>query len=486
MAEFTLATNKTKIICTIGPASCSTETLQKLVPAGMNIARLNFAHGDEASHTRIIADIRRTAASNGDRVAIMGDLPGPKMRLGKFAREPVYLELGQEFVLLSEEIEGDQNRASVNFPGFSGLVNPGDILFVNDGLVRLKVERVEDGQVKCLVLTPGEVRSCKGIHLPGIDLGISAFTAADQAFLEFAADQKLDAVSQSFVQGPDDIAAVREAANKLGYAPFIIAKIERSSAVEQLDAILDLADGIMIARGDLGVEVPLEEIALIQKDIINRSRLAGKPVITATQMLLSMTQNPRPTRAETTDVSNAILDGTDCLMLSEETAMGAYPVEAVEMMARIARITEPHNQMLDSLEALQKTREIDRPSKERLVSLSVYLSVEAINPVVVMAPTISGSTPRLITRFRLPPWIIAITPEESTCQHLQFSYGVHAVQLAERPASWTQYCRDWLEDYDVTDGLVLLSQGTRLGRVDSINQIEVIDLNAPPWETTEW
>ncbi len=485
MAEFALATNKTKIICTIGPASSTPEMLQKLVAAGLNVARLNFAHGDKAAHSRIIADIRKTAAANGRRVAIMGDLPGPKMRLGKFAREPVYLEAGQEFILLSEEVEGDQSKASVSLPGFPGLVKPGDILFVNDGLVRLSVEKVQQDQVTCRVLTPGEVRSCKGIHLPGIDLGISAFTEADRAFLEFAAQQKLDAVSQSFVQGPEDVAAVREAASQIGYAPFIIAKIERASAVEQLDAILDLADGIMVARGDLGVEVPLEEIALIQKEIINRSRLAGKPVITATQMLLSMTQNPRPTRAETTDVSNAILDGTDCLMLSEETAMGAYPVEAVEMMARIARITEPHNQMLNPLEALEKTREVDRPSKERLVSLSVYLSVEAIDPVIVMAPTLSGSTPRLITRFRLPPWIIAITPEESTCQQLQFSYGVQAVKLAERPTSWTQYCRDWLEDYDVTEGLVLLTQGTRLGRVDSVNQIEVIDLTAPPWDTTE-
>ena len=486
MTLIALPPNKTRIVCTIGPASSSPEVLAQLVNAGMNIARLNFAHGDLESHGRVIAEVRKTAAASGKRVAIMGDLPGPKMRLGKFAQEPLDLALGQSFVLHTEDVVGNVHQASVSFSGLPQAVKSGDLFFVNDGFVCLQVEEVIDQQVHCQVVAAGEIRSFKGIHLPGIDLGISAFTEQDHEFLKFAAEQRLDAVSQSFVEGPEDIAAVREAAGSLGYSPFIIAKIERSKAVATIDAILDYADGIMVARGDLGVEIPIEEIALVQKELIRKARLAGKPVITATQMLQSMTEHRRPTRAEATDVSNAILDGTDCIMLSEETAMGAYPVEAVDMMARIAAVVEPHNQMLDPNDALESIRHADKPSKERLVSLSVYLSVEAISPVAVIAPTLSGATPRLITRFRLPPWIIAISPNETTCQVLQFSYGVYPVDLAERPESWTQYVRDWLEQHDVTQGLVLLTQGTRLGRIDSVNQIEVIDLDAPPWDSTEW
>jgi pyruvate kinase len=486
MTHLALPPNKTRIVCTIGPASSSPEVLAQLVGAGMNIARLNFAHGDLASHAQVIADVRKTAAASGKRVAIMGDLPGPKMRLGKFSQEPLNLALGQSFVLHTGEMIGDAQQASVSFSGLPQAVKSGDLFFVNDGFVCLRVEKVVDQQVHCEVVAAGEIRSFKGIHLPGIDLGISAFTEQDHEFLKFAAEQKLDAVSQSFVEGPEDIAAVREAAGNLDYFPFIIAKIERSKAVKRIDSILDFTDGIMVARGDLGVEIPIEEIALVQKELIRKARMAGKPVITATQMLQSMTENRRPTRAEATDVSNAILDGTDCIMLSEETAMGIYPVEAVDMMSRIAVVVEPHSQMLDPGVALESVREADKPSKERLVSLSVYLSVEAIDPVVVIAPTLSGATPRLITRFRLPPWIIAISPDEATCQTLQFSYGVHPVDLAERPASWTQYTRDLLEQAHVTEGLVLLTQGTRLGRIDSVNQIEVIDLNAPPWDSTEW
>ena len=486
MTPFTFPANKTRIVCTIGPASSSPTVLAQLVNAGMNIARLNFAHGDLAGHAQVIADVRKTAAASGKRVAIMADLPGPKMRLGKLAQEPLHLALGQRFVLHSREIVGDAHQASVSFSGLPRAVKSGDLFFVNDGFVCLKVEEVVDQQVHCEVVVAGEISSYKGIHLPGIDLGISAFTAQDHEFLKFAAEQRLDAVSQSFVESPEDIVAIRQAASRLDYYPFVIAKIERSKAVKNIEAILGLADGIMVARGDLGVEIPIEEIALVQKELINKARLAGKPVITATQMLQSMTKNRRPTRAEATDVSNAILDGTDCIMLSEETAMGLYPVEAVDMMARIATVVEPHNQMLDPSVAIEEVRRGDRPSKERLVSLSVYLSVETIDPVVVIAPSLSGATPRLITRFRLPQWIIAISPNETTCQALQFSYGVQAVDLAERPKSWTQYTRDFLEQRGVTKGLVLLTQGTRLGRIDSVNQIEVIDLNAPPWESTEW
>jgi pyruvate kinase len=285
MTEKQLPSKKTKIVCTIGPASESRDTLEGMIQNGMDVARLNFAHGDLDSHRRAIEEIRAAACTVGQRVSIMGDLPGPKMRIGQMAEESVELERGQSFILQTEEVEGDSHRASLSFGGLPEAVTPGDKIFVNDGFIELEVCEVRGQEVRCRVVVGGELRSHKGVNLPGIDLGISAFTEHDRELLRFASEQGLDAISQSFVQEAADVQAVRVAAASLDYAPFIIAKIERSRAVEDLDAILESADGIMVARGDLGVEIPIEEIALAQKHIIRRANLYGKPVITATQML---------------------------------------------------------------------------------------------------------------------------------------------------------------------------------------------------------
>src|SRR5947207_7051140 len=321
--------HKTKIVATIGPASESPEMLARLIRAGMNVARLNFSHGTPSEHAQAIRRLRAAARETGRRVAIMADLPGPKLRLGNIDPEPIQLLPGARFTLTSEDIVGNAQRVSMSFEPLPHVVKPGDRIFLNDGLVQLVVERVSANDVECTVAVGGELRSRKGLNLPGIDLGISAFTGKDRAALEFALGVGVDAVSQSFVHRAADIDAVREAAAKVGQQPFVIAKIERADALAQFDEILAASDGIMVARGDLGVEVPIEEIAYTQKQLIAKANLAGKPVITATQMLESMVSSRLPTRAEATDVANAILDGTDCLMLSGESAVGKFPEESV-------------------------------------------------------------------------------------------------------------------------------------------------------------
>jgi len=333
---------KTKLVCTIGPASESPETLRQLLKAGMNIARLNFSHGDFFWHKATIDNLRLAAEAVGMPVTIMADLPGPKIRIGQLTEEPIELKRGDTFTLTANATIGDRQRVFVNFPRLSSVVKPGDVLFLNDGIIELQVESIEGKDVHCRLIVGGELRSRKGLNLPGIKLGVSAFTQRDRDCLKFALENGVDAVSQSFVETSIDVDAVRKAAEELGQHPFIIAKIERAVALDHIDEILKAADGIMIARGDLGVETPLERIAVVQKQLINKANLAGKPVITATQMLESMVEHYRPTRAEATDVANAILDGTDCVMLSEESAMGRFPVEAVNMLTRIALATEPY------------------------------------------------------------------------------------------------------------------------------------------------
>src|SRR3954468_21357433 len=309
-----LPLHKTKIVATIGPASESPEMLERLIRAGLNVARLNFSHGEFAKHAEVVNRIRAASQATGRRVAIMADLPGPKMRLGKIEPEPIYLDPGEMFTLTNEDVVGNNKRVSMSFEPLPRVVKPDNRLFLNDGLVQLVVKRVEGNDVHCVVAVGGELRSKKGLNLPGIDLGISAFTERDRECLEFAINAGVDAVSQSFVERAKDLEAVRAAAAKIGRVLFIIAKIERSDALEHYDEILAAADGIMVARGDLGVEVPIEEIAYTQKELILKANLAGKPVITATQMLESMVSSRLPTRAEATDVANAILDGTDCVM----------------------------------------------------------------------------------------------------------------------------------------------------------------------------
>jgi pyruvate kinase len=471
-----LPTNKTKIVCTIGPASESPQIMERMIRAGMNVARLNFSHGDFAGHKKVIENLRAASDAVGRRVAVMADLPGPKMRIGQLAQEPIELKPGDPFTLTSEDIIGDAHRVSVSFTHLPQAVRPGDTLYLNDGYIQVQVREVVGTDVVCEVLVGGILRSRKGLNLPGIDLGIRAFTDHDYECLKFALQQGVDAVSQSFVENATDIQAVRKASQDLGYAPFIIAKIERSRARDNLEGILEAADGIMIARGDLGVEIPIERIAVAQKFLMRQANLLGKPVITATQMLESMTTNRRPTRAEATDVANAILDGTDCVMLSGESAMGEYPVESVEMLAKIATAIEPHRPSHHVREVLEGFGRDGDVSLRDLIALSVEAALKRTSPTAVFVPTRSGASARGITRFRLPVWIIGISSQETTCQGLQFSYGVHPVHEPDHPEDWKAYARSWLGSHDVEGELVILTEGPSSKHPEANNRMEIIDL----------
>jgi len=471
-----LTVNKTKIVCTIGPASNSPERMAQLMQAGMNVARINFSHGDFTTHRTVIENLRAAARAANKRLAILADLPGPKIRIGQLAREPIELHTGDDFILTTEEVAGDARRVSVTLTRLPQAVKPGDTLFLNDGFIQLEVAGVAGAEISCRVLAGGELRSRKGLNLPGIDLGISAFTERDSECLMFALEQGVDAVSQSFVESRADIEAVRSAAAAHGHHPFIIAKIERLRALDNIDEILEAADGIMIARGDLGVEIPIEQIAIVQKRIIHQANLLGKPVITATQMLESMTTNRRPTRAESTDVANAILDGTDCVMLSEESAMGSYPVESVSMLAKIAAAVEPHRPACLVREMLSDIDQRGKKSFTDVIALSVERTHEHISPAAVFVPTLTGATARSISRFRLPVWIIAVSSQEQTCQRLQFSYGVYPVHEPDHPDDWNGYIRAWLDNDGVEGTIVILTEGPSAKHPGANNRMEIIDL----------
>lgn len=467
-----LPRNKTKLVCTIGPASDSPQVIREMLLAGMNVARLNFSHGDFDTHAGVIARLREAARDTGRRLAIMADLPGPKIRIGELASERIELLGGDRVILTTDDIVGDARRFSVNFERLPLAVHPDDKVFLNDGLISLKVLQVAGNDVHCEVRAGGELLSRKGLDLPGIDLGISAFTARDRECLEFALAQGVDAVSQSFVASAADVVAVRDAANALGYQPFVIAKVERARAVDQLDEILAAADGLMVARGDLGVELPIAEMAVVQKDLMRAANLAGKPVITATQMLESMTEHRRPTRAEATDVANAILDGTDAVMLSAESAVGRYPVDAVSMLAEIAAATEPHRQQFTFDRRLPKKAQL-----ADLIARSIHDAVSSLNPVAVVVPTRSGSMARHVTRFRLPTWITAFSTSIATCQALQFSYGVNPVEVAADTADWTPFLREWMRSQGVVEGLAVLAQGPSEENPCGNHRMEIVDLS---------
>jgi pyruvate kinase len=470
-----LAGHKTKIVATIGPASESHEMLVRLIHAGLNVARLNFSHGDFAQHGEVLRRIRAAAQETGQRIAIMADLPGPKMRLGKIDPEPIQLVPGARFTLTNEDIVGDAQRVSMSFEPLPRVVKPGHRLFLNDGLVQLVVERVAGHDVECTVAVGGELSSRKGLNLPGIDLGISAFTENDRACLEFALQAGVDAISQSFVECAADIEAVRAAAAKTGHRPFVIAKIERADALAHFDEILATADGVMVARGDLGVEVPIEEIAYTQKQLIAKANLAGKPVITATQMLESMVASRLPTRAEATDVANAILDGTDCVMLSSESAIGKFPEEAVTMLAKIAAFTESHRPgaSLAARREIVQRRRTEMIGGDRM-ALLVEHALETVPCDLLLVPTRAGATARAISRSKPLVWIVAPSENAAACQSLAFSYGVHPVNLVREPGDWREFATRWLRENGIAADRVLLVTGPSPSNPNASHRLELM------------
>ena len=472
----TLLAHKTKIVCTIGPASQSVEVMRQMLQAGMNVARLNFSHGDFAVHGEVIANLRAASQATGQRVCIMADLPGPKMRIGKLAEEPIQLVAGQEFVLTTQQEPGNTARVSVSFLELPQKVKPGDTLYLNDGFIQLEVLSVKSSEVVTRVVVGGELRSKKGLNLPGIKLGISAFTQRDRECLAFVLQQGVEAVSQSFVESAEDIAMVREAAKQLGRSPMIIAKIERAQALVNLNSILEAADGIMIARGDLGVEIPIEEMAVVQKKIMRAANLIGKPVITATHMLESMIESSRPTRAEATDVANAILDGTDCVMLSGESAVGKHPIAAVEMLGKIAAAIEPHRLPSCLSEHVSSNAEAGRASIGDVLAASVQGALEQICAPAVIIPSRSGATARRLARYRLPVWITAVSSDEQLCQQLQFYYGVYPICLAQDPDDWRAFAQEFLRKHNLKGEVVIVTQGPSAKRPQANYAMEVVDL----------
>jgi pyruvate kinase len=396
--------------------------LTRLVYAGMNVARLNFSHGQMSDHAAQIRVIREVSHTLKVPIGILVDLPGPKIRIGKIEPDPVMLKDGSQITLTSRHLIGDQSIVSVSHSSVLKELDKGDLVFLEDGSVRLKVVDIKKGNAICRVIKGGYLWSGKGVNLPGKNLALSALTARDLILLAFALENKADFIGLSFTMSARDVERGQRIIRKMNSQAWIIAKVENRQAVENFSEIVKKADGIMVARGDLGVEMEVEEIPELQKTIIARSNAAGKPVITATQMLESMVTNPTPTRAEVTDIANAIIDGTDAIMLSEETAVGKYPIEALRVMRRVASATErslPYRHILDS------KRKMLRAIVQDSISYSACRVAYELGASCIVANTRTGVTARRVSKFRSPVPIIALTDTESVMDRLSLPWGVY-------------------------------------------------------------
>lgn len=476
-----LPSQKTKIVCTIGPSSSSPEVITELLRQGMNVARLNFAHGDFANHRRTIHAIRKAAAGLNRPCMILGDLPGAKIRVGKLHTEPLMLEKG-EHVLLTTDPAAGAEAIPVLYDKFTDSVTPGGIIYLNDGFIQLQVQDVSGAAARCTVLIGGELLSHKGLNLPGARLYVDPVTETDLTFVDFALHEGLDALGVSFAEKAADILKVREFAAARGSDVYVVAKIERAEALENIDGILAAADAVMIARGDLGVQIPLEDVPAAQKKLIHRANLMGRPVITATQVLVSMTANIRPTRAEVSDVANAILDGTDAVMLSEETAIGRYPAETVSMLAKIAAATEREQKAIKSLADLPGYFRTgggrENIAVEDVLALNILDTVRALNIRYVLSPTQSGHAPRRISRFKPDCWIIALCGTEKERNFLALSYGVSPVLMEHEAGPGQEAAIQFISDAGLcrNDAKVVLTEMTSSEQPDAIDSLKVITL----------
>jgi pyruvate kinase len=413
---------RTKIVATIGPASAAPETIAALLEAGVNVARINLAHGRHEEVRELIARLRRAAAERNAPLAILADLAGPKLRIGRFRGGGVELLAGREFVLTTDEIEGDAEKVSVNHAGLPDDVRPGEAVFLNDGLIRLVVTRVSGRDVHTEVEVGGPLTDLKGLSVPGSEIGMPSLTEKDWRDVDFLAGQDVDYLGLSFVRSEADVESLREGLVARGVEIAIVAKIEKSQAVARLDSVIAAADAVMVARGDLGVECPIEDVPVLQKRIIAACRAAAKPVITATQMLESMVESPRPTRAEASDVANAVLDGTDAVMLSGETAMGRYPVETVRMMRRIIVQTEAFAPELSPQSSVLSPR--SAASIADAVGAAACLAADSLQAAAIVSLTQSGATARYLSRWHPRQPILGVTPHARTWRALALLRGV--------------------------------------------------------------
>ena len=418
---------KTKMVCTLGPASDSKEILTKMIQCGLNVARLNFSHGSHEEHAGRIQRIKEVRKELNIPVALMLDTKGPEIRTGDLKEGKVTLETGKKIVLTSEQIEGDADRVSVSYEGLPDDLSVGNKILIDDGLIELNVDRIDGTEIYCSIDNGGVLGSKKSVNIPNVEINLPGLTPKDESDLIFGIKQKVDFVAASFVRKPQDVIAIRKVLENNGGGNIqIISKIENREGVEKIDRILAVSDGIMVARGDLGVEIPAEEVPLVQKSIIKKCNLLGKPVITATQMLDSMIRNPRPTRAEVGDVANAVFDGTDAVMLSGETAAGAYPVQAVETMANIVEKTERSEEYITRQQPEHGELTITNAVSEAAVQIAANLDATAI-----IAATSSGHTPRMLSKYRPECTILAVSDKVSTVRRLTLSWGVYCMYMTE-------------------------------------------------------
>ncbi|HEY4494566.1 MAG TPA: pyruvate kinase [Candidatus Paceibacterota bacterium] len=463
---------KTKVVCTIGPSTESYEKLLALVNAGMNVMRLNFSHGDFAEHQGRVDNLKKVMDKTGKVVATMQDLGGPKIRIGEFENGSIVLKEGQTFTLTTEKIVGDEKRVYINYPLLPKEVKIGGYILVHDGKKKLQITDIKGNDVITKVLVGGEIKGKRGVNLPGAYLSISSITEKDKKDLEFGIKNKVDFVALSFVRRPADISLLRDILNRAKSKAGIIAKIETPEALENIDEIINLSDAIMIARGDLAIEIPAEEVPLVQKMLIQKCNTSGKPVITATQMLESMIKNPVPTRAEVSDVANAIIDGTDAIMLSEETTLGDFPVEAVEMMTRISLRVEKEVYTTDIIAEYE-----DSYGVTDIVSQSAVLAAHEIGSKFIVALTASGRTARMVARYRPAERILALTLSDEVAKKLTLSFGCYPMVVPK--FSTTNQIMNIVRKTSIKNKLavrgdkVVILSGMPFGKIQETNMILV-------------
>lgn len=466
---------KTKIVCTIGPSSESLENTKKLITAGMNVARLNFSHGDFEEHGNRIRTIRQACQELNKTVAILLDTKGPEIRLGKLKEEPIELVQGEYITLTTQEILGDKDRIPVTYADLPSDVHIGSTILIDDGLIGLTVVDIQGTEIKCQIVNSGPIKSKKGVNVPGVAISMPGLTEKDINDIKFGIEIGIDFIAASFVRRASDVLEIRELLERHNARHIqIISKIENQQGVDNLDEILEVSDGLMVARGDLGVEIPAEEVPLVQKRMIEKCNRAGKPVITATQMLDSMQRNPRPTRAEASDVANAIFDGTDAIMLSGETAAGKYPVESVLTMSRIAERAES---ALHYREIFTKQANAAQTSVTEAISQAVANSALDLDAKAIVTSTESGYTARMVSKYRPKAPIIAVTPDEQVKRRLQLVWG--AIPVSGKPATTTDEMFDIAVGGAMESGLVrlgdtiVITAGVPVGRSGTTNLIKI-------------
>ncbi|HOB09365.1 MAG: pyruvate kinase [Limnochordia bacterium] len=470
---------KTKIVCTIGPATESPKMITELIKAGMNVARLNLSHGSSEEHLERIQVIRRCGEELGVNVGILLDIKGPKIRIGELNPDKFEIEAGHELILTTEECTGTAEKIFVNYPYLVEDLNPGDTIYIDDGLIELVVLSKIEKHLICKVIVGGTIGSRKGVTLPGVNIKLPPLTEEDIKHIQLGVEYGVDFIAASFVRQADHVVAIKDLIHRFGGDIPVIAKIESGEGIRNIDAIIQAADGIMVARGDMGVEIPPEEVPLAQKMIIQKCNDQGKPVITATQMLDSMIRNPRATRAEITDVANAILDGTDAVMLSGETAVGRYPIKAVALMNSIALRIERSMDYQARLEARRRNR---RQNIADAISLATVQTAHDLGAAAILCSTQSGATARSIAKYRPEALLIAVCHSEAVVNQLMMTWGVNPI-LAKKPDTLEELIdvaiHSAKEKGLVKEGdIVAITAGVKTGVPGSTNLLQVQQIGA--------